>query len=71
MNERARDEGQKKLFVWYQESAFNGLDAWIPPGRIETTVMADETHFTWVKNSSTVEWIGSAVRKILGSHMSQ
>ena len=69
MNERACDKGQKKLFAWYQESGFNGLDAWIPPSQIETVVMIEETHFTWVKNPSTIEQIGATVRKVLNYHM--
>ncbi|MFC7817452.1 amino acid adenylation domain-containing protein [Streptomyces sp. NPDC057367] len=53
-NDVVRDDRQRRLYEFYLRSPYNCLDTLLPAKSIETHVLHDATHHSWVRNERLV-----------------
>ncbi|ETS79661.1 hypothetical protein PFICI_09514 [Pestalotiopsis fici W106-1] len=49
----------------YKDIPLNGLDAFLPPSKIDKVVMDGKTHYSWIKDKKTVGTIVDIIRSCL------
>ena len=64
-SEKFQGESQRKLFEYYAQSSINNLDTVLPTASISVELLPNDTHFSWVKNATTVTSMTSKIRTLM------
>ncbi|HEY0601676.1 MAG TPA: amino acid adenylation domain-containing protein, partial [Herpetosiphonaceae bacterium] len=63
-----KGENQREFFEYYAQSPYNNLDTLLPAESLSVESLGEDTHFSWVYNTSLVASISSRIRAlVLGS----
>lgn len=62
-------EHQYRLFEYYARSSDNNLETWLPISLISVEQLLEDTHFSWVNNTTSIARIASKVRELIQSNI--